>query len=138
MEILAEKDCNHLKIRSQNTQGLKNSEKIENIINAMESHKIDIYLVQETWLKDNFSKEISGHRFMHHGLKDHKSHRGERGVGIFLSPLMTKAHAKANETPRLTFHSSDLDGRFISIELYSNTQFSPEIGAFRGEKSTQT
>ena len=50
----------------------------------MESHKIDMCLVQETWLKGDFSKEISGCRFAHHGLKDHKSRRGERGVGIHI------------------------------------------------------
>ena len=58
----------------------------------MNEEKIDVALLQETWLVSNFTKVINGFRFIHHGLESHKSNRGERGVAIILSPSMSEAH----------------------------------------------
>ena len=38
----------------KNVQGLRDSSKLEFLINAMESKGIDVALIQETWLPDNF------------------------------------------------------------------------------------
>ena len=50
----------------------------------MSKEKIDITLLQETWLVGNYTKVINGFQFIHHGLESHKSNRGEIGVAIIL------------------------------------------------------
>ena len=42
---------NYYNIITQNVNGLKQVEKIETIVNIMETHNIDIYMAQETWLE---------------------------------------------------------------------------------------
>jgi len=132
--ILADSYQYQVKIVSQNVQGLKTNSKIDHIISEMKSHDIDVFLAQETWITGDFSKTINGYRMLHHGLSSHCSHRGERGVAIFLSPTATKAYKEANEMPpkkSSSDHTTTTGGRFISIDLIFSGIFKKSKGAFR-------
>ena len=128
-----ENDMLDIAFLSQNVLGLKDTSKIENIIDLMFEREIDIALLQETWLTGNFSKMINGCLFMHHGLKDANSNRGERGVAIVLSPSMHDACKLAGEMPPSTSSvcGNTTSGRFISIDIKLKCHFSCTRGAFR-------
>ena len=126
---------------SQNIQGSgKNKKeklgpyKFEYIIDLMKTKGIDIYLVQETWLPDDFEKEIKGHYIFHHGTPEASDSNTERdetaeaneptrghtrgGVAIILSPRATAAWKKAGQ-PEPTRSGVILGcARFITLSLH--------------------
>ena len=109
-----------LRILSQNVQGFKNASKIDQAIALMEDHRIDIFLAQETWLAGDFTRIINGHLFIHHGINESSSHRGEREVAIILSPTTTIAYKNARNIPPFTSSTNQsiiASSRAIAIQL---------------------
>ena len=47
--------------------GTKDISKIETLCKYMEQDNIDVYLLQETWLTDNWQRKIHGTMVLHHG-----------------------------------------------------------------------
>jgi hypothetical protein len=80
-------------IYSQNVHGIfENTKegrtywKLEYIIKKMETDKIDIYLMCETWDEGNYMKNIRGYTMFHHNNEEKKR---RQGVAIILSPRIT-------------------------------------------------
>eukprot|EP00978_Attheya_sp_CCMP212_P023473 scaffold71971_cov55-Attheya_sp.AAC.1 len=86
--------------------------KFEYIISLMKEKGIDIYLVQETWLPNDFERDTEGHYIFHHGTPEASDSNtgGEAtgantpkwgqtrgGVAIILSPRATAAWKKAGQ-----------------------------------------
>ena len=86
-------------------QGFKDDSKIDQAITLMESHKTDIFLVQETWLTGDFTRIINNYHFNNHSMSKALLSRGERGVAIILSPMVAKAYKDARSAS-LTISSS--------------------------------
>jgi hypothetical protein len=87
-------------IYSQNIQGGKDPLKLEYITETMKERGIDIYLLQETWLEGNFTRDIGeGCLLIHHGLEEATCNRGTGGVGIILSKRAKEAWNKAGNPP---------------------------------------
>ena len=120
--------------QTQNVQGLKREINIKIIIAEMINNGIDIYCVQETWLEGNWEEVINDYLFIHHGVSKCSCKRGNRGVGIILSPHMQTCYNRINKGNK--DHSSmDIDnvdrGTFLSIKLEINSSFRLYYGAFR-------
>ena len=127
-------------IHTQNVQGFKRAFKIENIIDEMINRDIDVYCVQETWLEGNWEKLINGFLFIHHGVKKCSCKRGNRGVGIFLSPHMQKCYERVENGNRCQSGDNDDDitsGRFLSIKVQLSSTFKLTDGAFRRKRKKQ-
>lgn len=111
---------------SQNVRGIKSATEklnVDVITGLMLEKNIDAYCLQETWLNDDFTRNVNGFHIFHHGYrkKYQKSNRGERGVAIILSPRLYSAYLAAGGHPPV-FPSPDSDdptflGRYISIQL---------------------
>jgi hypothetical protein len=52
----------------------------------MTENNIDIYLLQETWLLDDWTTNIHGITVIHHGPKEPASNCGSGGIAIMLGP----------------------------------------------------
>jgi hypothetical protein len=83
----------------------------------MKTKNLDVYFVQETWLKDDvFDKVINGyHVFRHNGkLGNHNF----CGVAIILSPRYYEGWKAAGATPSTpTDATGEFMGRYISITV---------------------
>ena len=110
-------------IYSQNIQGSGRNQKedtdtykFDHITSLMEERGIDIYLVQETWLNDEYKSHsvVNGYYLFHHGTNEasdsidgeeeenpphQKSRKGHTkgGVAIFLSPKATAAWTRKSK-----------------------------------------
>ena len=102
----------------------------------METNCVDVTLIQETWLPDNFEKGINGFRMTHHVIKTFKSNRGERGVATILSPTFVSTYKDAGELPPTMSLSleEETHDRFLSISLKLKCWFNRRSGAFRKRK----
>ena len=111
-----------INILSQNAQGLKDSSKLEHLIDVMKQRNIDVTFDQETWLEGDFIKIINDYRMIHHGLAKMSSNRGERGVATITSPTIVEAYKANSEEPPLTSSSeNEIDsGRFTSTNIKLN------------------
>ena len=114
--------ANEMKFISQNVRSLKSKAQainLDTIINTMEVNNISAYCIQETWLDGNFIKERNGYTFFHHGLAKQTCKRGQKGVGVILSPELTKYYKGTGSIPSVipkNENSMEL-GRFIGIKL---------------------
>ena len=71
----------------------------------MESHKIDIFLLQEMQLTGDFIRITNNYHSINHSMSKALLSRGQRGVAIILSPTVAKAYKDARSAP-LTILSS--------------------------------
>ena len=58
---------------SKNVHSLRNESQrlyLDVIVELMSFRKIDVYLIQETWLDGDYVSEIKGYTLFHHGLKN--------------------------------------------------------------------
>ena len=101
----------------------------------MKERAIDIALIQETWMENDFTLNINDYQLIYYGLKLMKSSRNERGVAIISSPPMIEAYQANNEEPPLTSSLKDeIDsGRFISINIKLDIKFRQSKGAFKNK-----
>jgi hypothetical protein len=86
----------------------------------MQSRKIDIYLLQETWIYEDMEIEIRGITFINHGVRKGNNNGG---VAILLNERAQKAWNAAGR-PEL-YQSDALAGdniRLLMIELLFNTK----------------
>jgi hypothetical protein len=83
----------------------------------MKTKNLDVYFIQEMWLKGNaFDEVINGyHVFRHNGdLGNHNFH----GVAIILSPRYYEGWKAAGATPPITTNTTgEFLGRYISITV---------------------
>ena len=111
----------------QGTQGLQEPDrltcdlgKLETLARLMIERKIDVYLLQETWQKGDWIKDISTPNgnitAIHHGPEETTAGRG--GVAILLGPRAQKAWTAARR-PEPYRPGPIIDGntRFMGIEL---------------------
>ena len=91
----------------------------------MRQHQIDIYLLQETWLTGNWSKEIHGYTIFHHGLDQATCSRGTGGVTIILSPAMKTAWANAGNPNPVYGGVLAKTTCFIGLQLLVKPRASP-------------
>ena len=108
-----------MKFISQNVRSLKSKINVDTIINTMEVNNISAYCIQETWLDGNFIKGINGYIFFHHELVKQTCKRGQKGVGIILSPELTKYYKDTGSIqPVIPKNINSVEfGRFIGIKL---------------------
>ena len=115
--------------------------KFDHITSLMKAKGIDVYLVQETWLSNEYedSSDINGFYLFHHGTdEEHEasdSNEGEDeenphlqnkrkqghtrgGVAIFLSPRAKEAWKRAGQQDPITSGNILGCARFISISLH--------------------
>jgi len=130
-------DFEEFKIVSQNVKGLKDDSKLEGIIDAMLTSNTDAFLLQETWLVGNKTHVIRGFTVLLHGLDNAISRRGERGVGIILSPRFSRFYERAGGLPPVVSSQDGHDvcgGRYMEIALKLKGTFRCKKGAFRKRK----
>ena len=71
-----------LTFASQNARGLKQNDKINELITSMRDRNVFASCIQETW-RTGFTKlELEGYYFLAIGLDTKRSRRGEQGVGL--------------------------------------------------------
>ena len=99
----------------------------------MSIRKIDVYLIQETWLDGDYVSEIKGYTLFHHGLKKQKCSRGQCGVGIILSPTFLQFYKDSGSKPPITISEENAFGRFIGISLTIKVK-TDHKGAFKKKK----
>jgi hypothetical protein len=108
----------------------------EHLITTMKLKHLDVYFVQETWLKGDLFDEIINwyHIFCHnHGLGSHNFH----GVVINLLPHYHKGWKAAGaQSPITTNTTGEFAGWFISINiiLASNNQIGKQVQGNHGKK----
>jgi exonuclease III len=85
----------------------------------MTQHNIDIYLLQETWLLDDWTTHITPQvKIIHHGPKEALCNRGSGGVTIMLGPRAQQAWKDAGAPdPFLAGDIIDSNTRFMGIDL---------------------
>jgi exonuclease III len=84
----------------------------------MTENNIDIYLLQETWLLDDWTTNIHGITVIHHGPKEPASNRGSGGVAIMLEPRAQHAwHDSGSPDPYRPGNIVDNTTRYMGIEL---------------------
>ena len=92
--------------------------KFEYIALYMEENGIDVYLVQETWLKgDQDHWNINGITFFTHAPEKQSSGRGRGGLAIALSKKALKAWERAGKKELLRHGTMDDTTRIMAIEL---------------------
>ena len=91
----------------------------------MKERAIDIALIQETWMENDFTLNINDYQLIYYGLKLMKSSRGEHSITIILLPPMIEAYQANNKEPPLTSSPKDeIDSRrFISINIKLDIKF---------------
>ena len=79
---------NDIRIASQNVRGLKSNDKINELSTSIAQREYFAVCLQETWRNSTESIDHKGIRFLFNGLEkhQHRSRRGEQGVGIALNP----------------------------------------------------
>jgi len=65
--------------------------KLETLARCMHTEKIDIYLVQETWMLKTWDVQIGDIKVFHHGPETKSCARGSGGVAILLGKRATRA-----------------------------------------------
>ena len=113
---------NNLYFISQNVQSLRSEAQSINLderIEIMTKNNILVYCIQETSLDGGFVKEINCHTMFHHGLESQACSRGQKVVGIILSPEFLKFYKFSESKPLLTLNSAlnEEYGRFIGSKL---------------------
>ena len=84
----------------------------------MTENNIDIYLLQETWLLDDWIITIKGVTVIHHGPKEPASNRGSGGVAIMLGPRAQRAwRAAGSPDPYCPGNIVDNTTRYMGIDL---------------------
>ena len=120
--------CDDLYIVSHNLRGAKGSydpggnsrdlNKLEVLARLMTENNIDIYLLQETWLLDDWIITIKGVTVIHHGPKEPASNRGSGGVAIMLGPRAQRAwRAAGSPDPYCPGNIVDNTTRYMGIDL---------------------
>ena len=93
--------------------------KLETLARCMCREKIDIYLVQETWLLKTWTVQIGDVKVFHHGPETKSCARGSGGVAILLGKRATRAWYAAGKPDLL--QPGPLAGeptvRFMAITL---------------------
>ena len=97
----------------------------------MSIRKIDVYLIQETWLDGDYVSEIKGYTLFHHGLK--KCSRDQCGVDIILSPTFLQFYKDSGSKPPITISEENTIGRFIGISLSIKVK-TDHKGAFKKKR----
>jgi hypothetical protein len=91
--------------------------RFEHHIASMKSKCLDVYFLQDTWLKDDeFDIDVDGyHVFRHNGPKENHHHHG---VAIVLSPRNYAGWKAAGAAaPITTDTAGDFVGRFVRITI---------------------
>ena len=88
--------------------------KLDFIIDLMKQREIHIYLIQESWLENDWIRDYDSYTIFHHNV-EHKSKR-KTGVAIILSPLFTSYWNEAGGQKPITMNENDFNGRFIGIK----------------------
>ena len=140
LQAKCDEKYHQFKVVSQNVRGLNDNTKLESIIDMMEMNRIDAYLLQETWLPGTRIIEIRDFTIFLHSISKKGARRGERGVGIILSPKFTKFYEDAGGAPPIHTPEEPTDcigGRYIQIKLKLSGFFSNLKGAFRKKKKVK-
>jgi exonuclease III len=116
---------NYFQIISQNINGLKQHDKIDAIVNIMQTNNIDIYLAQETWLEgeENYKKQIEVHNTLifFYGNREITCRRGRGGVAIFLGARAQKAwHNAGSKQPSYIEPTENDIVRIMGMQLRIN------------------
>jgi exonuclease III len=90
--------------------------KLDFIIELMKRLEIHIYLIQETWLENDWTVTYDSYTIFHHNVPK-KAHQ-RTGVAIILSPLFSKYWKDAGSQEPITINRNDFDGRFIGIKVF--------------------
>jgi hypothetical protein len=90
--------------------------KLDFIIELMKRLEIHTYLIQETWLENDWTVSYDGYTIFHHNVAK-KGHR-RTGVAIILSPLFTNYWKDAGSQKPIVINRNDFDGRFIAVKLH--------------------
>ena len=98
----------------------------------MSFRKINVYLIQETWLDGDCVSEIKGYRVSPWSEKQ-KCSRVQYGVGIILYPTFLQFYKDSGSKPPITVHDENTMGRFIELELTIKVKTNHKR-AFKGEK----
>ena len=98
----------------------------------MSIRKIDVYLIQETWLDGDYVSEIKSYTLFHHGLKK-KCSRCQCGVVIILSPTFLQIYKDSGSKPPITITEENTIGRFIGISLTIKVK-TDHKGAFKKKR----
>ena len=87
-EAIKKKTLESLTLISQNVQGLKSEERIEELCSALRKRKTFAACIQETWRSNKELLKNRDYMFITNGLPKEKnlSNRGAQGVAIALSP----------------------------------------------------
>ena len=120
---------------SQNVHSLRSESQrlyLDIIVELMSFRKIDVYLIQETWLDGDYVSEIKGYTLFRYGLKK-KCGRGQCGVGIILSPTFLQFYKDSGSKPPITVSDENAIGRFIGLELTIKVK-TDHKGAFKKKK----
>ena len=115
-------------IYSQNIQGSGKNKtkdippwKFDYITKLMKRKNIDVYLIQETWISDDYDNVINGHHIFHHGTPEEESAktkgRTKGGVAIILSPLATEAWIRAGQPDPIKSGMISGCARYIALAL---------------------
>eukprot|EP00978_Attheya_sp_CCMP212_P019003 scaffold52694_cov58-Attheya_sp.AAC.2 len=90
----------------------------------MEKDNIDAYLIQETWIPEDWTKIINGYYVFNHGTEENEdpptARRGHArgGVAIILSPRATAAWKAAGQPDPIKSGTILGCARYIAIELH--------------------
>jgi hypothetical protein len=111
---LSKKFC----IYYQNVRGLRNEEKLEFLTRLMEEKKIDAFILTETHLEGDFQKVLPRKQiFIHHGPETQPRQGAKGGIGIILSPELTKHWKNSKNKILLGGTSAGGTTRFMSVVI---------------------
>ena len=114
-----------LTFASQNARGLKQNDKINELITSMRDTNVFASCIQETW-RTGFTKlELEGYYFLAIGLDTKRSRRGEQGVGFMLSPAVYHAWKAAG-----CEISKDFGARVMAIRLLVKDDLNKDVGVY--------
>ena len=89
--------------------------KLEFAVKKMQDGRIDVYLMQETWDKNDWIKEREdGYTVFHH---NNDSKQSRTGVAIILSPRYSKAWKTAGGLDPIQTPKGKFEGRFMGLCL---------------------
>eukprot|EP00980_Cylindrotheca_fusiformis_P021013 scaffold8028_cov81-Cylindrotheca_fusiformis.AAC.1 len=124
---------NELSVVTHNVQGYTNNQAckkdhIASFLNKDKKSKATIYLVQETWEKDNNTTEVEGCLFLSNGNPENTRKHG--GVGIILSPEAVKAWERAGQPEPIRPPPVASATRSIAIEIKMEDKKKKEMKIF--------
>ena len=100
------------KFVSQNAQGMKSDEHLEELVSSMNQNNVFAACLQETWRTGKESLIHGDCQLLFAGLNVHRSRRGEQGVGIALSAEAVLAWKAVGSTLY-----NDFGARIIAVRL---------------------